>query len=349
MEHVNRCRLARVVIATALFAATAAALTACGRATRLAAPAREPGASEWAFGPGASGDAREDRGPRSRPRDHQPLAVGNRWDYLVALTTRIVIPGTPDGIALSEHPWVAEVTGTEVFGGRLYHMQAEYNPLELGQPLPLRYLFALRQDRSGLYNRDLVYATDAGRAGESRADDTSGEAAALRASVASTLAGHPQQAAFERAADALAARIARLRAAALAGRLKPGGGPGPEEISLLRYPMRAGARWVVRDSPRFTRVVEGRQSLELAAGRFVTWRIRGDSEFFGPSDIVRFWYASEGLVRMLLHTESDATDQQGNVVGRLVWESDQRLVGFSLAGPAETVARAAGEGPGPGE
>jgi hypothetical protein len=257
-----------------------------------------------------------------------PLAVGDRWDYFNTIRSRIVVPGSPVVLVELGHPWAAEIIGTEVFGGRLYHMQAEYDPLAVSLPPPPQYLFALRQDRSGLYNRDLVQlaAPSHGRPAREGARG----ADALRAKLASVLAGHPHRAAFQRAAESLAARLEGLRAAAFGGSLAPGDGPDPAEISLLRYPLRPFARWIVRDSPRFSRIVEARETLELPAGSFSAWRIRGDSELFGPGDVVHFWYARQGLVRMLVHTESDAVDEQGNVVGRLLWDLDQRLTAYSL-------------------
>ena len=147
--------------------------------------------------------------------------------------------------------------------------------------------------------------------------------------------------ALRRAVDQVSAKLSAIRLTAIPGQ----GGPAPGEITLLRYPLSVGARWVVRDSPRFTRVVVARERVRVPAGVFAAWRLRGGSERFGPEDRVDFWYAPAGLVRIQIHLVGDATDDQGNLTGRVVIESDQVLTDFDLVGARLPRAIAGGAAP----
>ncbi len=300
-----------------------AVLAGCGRAVEPVAPgAGVIEAEAVQAGARFPGDPLGERGPLASLRGlPYPLAVGNRWEYRIRANTRIVSPGTPDVVFENESPWTAEITGTASVEGRSYFLQEEYDPRVLRVPGGLR--FAMRQDRSGLFERDI--ALRIGSTVPARACDapTAG-VSALRSALATSLAGHPRRAAFERAGAELEARLRSV----LAG--PPGGGPDPGEITHLRYPLRVGARWVVRESPGFSRHVVGRERLLLRAGSFVAWRILGGSELFGPADHAMFWYAGSGLVRIRFHGESDATDESGNVVGRVIHDTDQRLVAVTL-------------------
>ena len=46
-----------------------------------------------------------------------------------------------------------------------------------------------------------------------------------------------------------------------------------------------------------------------------------------------FWYASAGLVRFAFHVELEATDESGNVIGLLEFDSDQQLTQVHLVDP----------------
>ena len=267
---------------------------------------------------------------------HTPLAVGNRWDYRMRLRTRTVAQGADEVITVSEAPWSSEIVGEQEIGQRRYFLQSEYDP-RVAAPPPLPQ-FALRQNRSGLYNLDLYYALGTEPDGAPTGD---GEALAaqLESAVRSASANSPHRAAFAAAAARLGARLAGeelpSRIGGLALPFRPGDferpGPLPGEISLLRYPLYTGARWVVRDSPRFARVVVGREPTTVPAGTFTAWVLRGRSELYGPNDRVRFWYAREGLIKAAFHGEMDVTDELGNVIGHLTADMDQSLTGLTLA------------------
>jgi hypothetical protein len=211
-----------------------------------------------------------------------------------------------------------------VIGARTYFVQQESSPLAAGAPRILPgNTFSLRQDRSGLYQLDVLTPLVQSPA----------PTEAVRASIERAVAEPAARAAFERAYARLTAQLAAARLGAGAPSLPRPGGPDPGELSLLRYPLAVGARWTVRESPRFVRVVVGRERLLVPAGAFVAWRLRGLSELYGPEDRVAFWYSSAGLVRISTHAEAPATDDSGNVIGRVIGDENQVLTALRLVDP----------------
>ncbi len=297
--------------------------------------ARLLGAGPTAATPSGSGELQRRRGAP------YPLAVGNRWEYEVREKITLIPTGGPTAIALSKRPWVAEIIGTQQIGLRDYFLQTEYNPMVLAiLPGPM---FAMRQDRTGLYNLDLITANaSAGWRSDS-------DRAALRASLDRQLADSPDRESLQRTALQLSERLAVLHQEALGRGTFGSGGADPGEITLLRYPLFTGARWIVRQSPRFARRVIGRERLELPAGTLTAWKLRGASELYGPNDQVHFWYAHAGLVRILLHAESQTTDVNGNVTGVMIGEWDQVLTQAKLLDPGgpHKLATAGGGDPEP--
>jgi len=109
-------------------------------------------------------------------------------------------------------------------------------------------------------------------------------------------------------------------------------------LTMLSYPLRPGASWIVRDSPRFVRTVVGLDMIHVPLGSFPAWALRGDSELFGPNDRVGFWYSRLGLLRIRYHVEADAVDNTGAVIGRVATDSDQSLTGIHLVRSAALAA-----------
>jgi hypothetical protein len=251
-----------------------------------------------------------------------PLAVGNRWDYDLHLRVTMVTGGVPQPPEIIDSSVRDEITGTQQIGDRTYYLQQETNPVIVGpgRLLP-NYVIPLRQDLSGLYEREIVTFFPA--AGTE----------AMRAYVARAVARPAERPAFERAYVKLMAQLAAARRDAATFALPHSGGPDLSELALLRYPLFPGARWAVRESPNFGRAVVRRERIVVPAGAFAAWQVRGESELYGPRDRVVFWYASVGLVRMSFHYESEATDEAGNVVGHVVGDQDQLLSAFNLVAP----------------
>jgi hypothetical protein len=253
-----------------------------------------------------------------------PLAVGNRWDYNLHQSITLVTADGPQPPQVTDLALRDDITGTIEIGARTYFLQQETNPLVVVAPRILPgNIVSLREDRSGLYQREVITVLDRSAA----------ETAAVHAAVDGRIARPAERAAFERAVERVLDQLASVRWNA-SQRIGPGaGGPDPGELSLLRFPLSAGARWAVRESPRYGRVVLGRERVVVPAGAFVAWHLRGTSELFGPDDRVFYWYSSAGLVRTSFHFESLATDDAGNVIGRVIGDQDEVLTGLTLVDP----------------
>ena len=243
-----------------------------------------------------------------------PLAVGNRWDYRSRFQVTIVTDsGTQPGFD-EVTPLRDEITGTEQIGEHEYFLIQESNPAS-GENYGV---FRDREDHSGLFEHD----PPSPPAGALAADEAAAFARQLSDYVERTVTDEARRAAFQRAATVVAAKLAAVR--------RPAGGADPDEITFLRFPLFVGASWIVRDSPRFEREVTAHERVELPAGAFSSWSIRGTSELFGPEDRLQLWYGQEGLLRLRFHGVSEATDPSGNVIGLVVADMDQSLTAFHL-------------------
>lgn len=329
----HRARSPRLAVSLLfIFTLTALALAGCAKdqaqnagATRSVAPATH------LIGPNPPGNPIGwwDM-PRRGGRRLYPLAVGNHWDYMIHATTTLITDAGVQPPVSSDSPWMVEITGETVVERRRYFLQAESDPRAMS-PVP-QAVYYVRQDWTGLYELDQqVYPLRGGR--------TSGTLSPLAARLLTSVermpgaAAHP--AAFRRAAIELAQRVdGLLHSTSAAGSPdRPIGPPLAGEITMLQYPLHVGASWIVRESPRFARRVTARERLEVPAGRYAAWRIAGLSEFFGPNDRVNFWYGDAGLLRILVHAETNATDDAGNIIGTMLLDSDQVLTAAQLHGP----------------
>jgi hypothetical protein len=276
-----------------------------------------------------------------------PLELGNHWWYDRAFVVQIIpARGAPPQPSVSRSTRDALLADTVTLGGRRYVVERDIIQVEGGREIFVQYIW-YRQDRQGFYERDIFQdaTVDAGAA------RSSGVEALARAwnQAEGSLADAATRAAYRGARERLARKLAlldqMLSAAATPAQVEA---PAPDEITRLRYPLFVGARWIIRDDPRFAARAERLESLDLPAGRFTGWRIRYTSEFFGPRDIVHVWYGRAGYLRLRAHFESEATDEQGNPLGTLLSEQTEWLTGISLVrpgqhdspGPAEGVAAA---------
>jgi hypothetical protein len=315
---------ASFVLAALFLASLASSLTGCGGSTLATNPADGfEGVTPFSSqdDPLATDVLRN--GGRIRGPYRYPLAVGNHWDYV--LRARVVtIPDVGEPTTMYHRsPWSVEVVGTEFRGVHEYFLVGEGDPRSAAPTLP-RYF--QRQDDEGFYELDVPPAASGLRAGAGGQPPASAvDVAALDAS----LAGRPHGAAFARAARQVVAKLERMRWS-LATQPAATAGAEPNELTFLRYPLEIGAQWTVRESPFFGRIVTGQEELLLPVGRVRAWRIRLVSELYGPNDRAVFWYGRPGLVRTRVHAESEATDETGNVIGRVVADFEQALVRVRL-------------------
>ena len=257
----------------------------------------------------------------SRSRSLYPLAVGNHWDYRVRTRIQFIEPAAPPPMVV-ESPYTIDIIGTGTFDGRDYFLQSQGDPRRGA----VGVAFPLRSSRFGLFELELIRAQQA----VSDAAPVDPAAADLAAYVDRAIADPAKRAAYQRAATDLAAKLAGMRSTLGGLELRTPPGPAPDELTVLSYPLYVGARWVVRADPRFGRIVEARERINVPLGTFGAWRIRNTSELYGPNDRVHFWYSNLGLLRFRYYAETNATDSTGAIIGRVGIDSDQALTGIHL-------------------
>jgi hypothetical protein len=281
------------------------------------------------------------RSPESRSGRFYPLTLGNHWHYHGLLRMQFVPPNETPGSAIEmESDIKCDLVCTEQRDSRDYTVEATVTTMRDR----IDYTWVLyRQDASGLYEADVqpvgppscapttLLAPD--RAGPASRGSTDAVAGALAQRMAGAPAARTQAvlAAWSRIRD----RVELVRGAAgpaADGRRGPRG-PLAGEITRLRYPLGLGARWVIREDPRFTAVVEGVHPVRAGSSWVSAYRIRLGSELYGPNDVVRMWMSRIGPTGFAYHLEANATDESGNVVGLVLADYDERLLDFQLAKP----------------
>jgi hypothetical protein len=252
-----------------------------------------------------------------------PLAIGNRWhaasdDHVATIPSG----GGPPIDEMTIHTDITrDLTGTEEISGLVYTLMRETlvstspaNPGGSTYTTWVRY----RQDANGLYESDVtgppasssvVAAAAAARAGAEFP-------ASLRARVPAA-----RVVAYEKAWEALQRKIVALRNVVADPLRATDVASG--EITRLDYPLHPGASWTIREDPHFRSTVEGLDQLSIPAGRFNAYRIRIDSQFFGPEDTVHLWMSRSGQLQFLYRLVEPATDEEGNVIGEFVATHDE--------------------------
>jgi len=258
--------------------------------------------------------------PSSRPggwAGFYPLEPGSRRTY-VSQATIDLVPNA--GVEPPDpNPYVVnavetrEIVGTEELFGRQYVVERQdlREETEFGiyeSTSWIRY----RQDRSGLYEADVCTADPPGP----ETGPNCGDPGATQ-----RLMPRGMPAGFRNTWDQIERRrtlVSRaLHAGVAAGRsLAPAGGALPEEITRLAYPLHPGTDWIIRDEPLYLGGVETRESIEVPAGRFSSWRTSITiPEFFGPNDQALLWFGSGGFLKMYQYAEFDWTGESGEVLG----------------------------------
>ena len=254
-----------------------------------------------------------------------PIHLGNHWSWTRELETHYQINQDPPIVSGFTVDVDQDQVCDEFQDGRVYTIERITENSDLGT----YYTWVrVRQDRTGLYE----------------ADDTSQPACATapeRSSNASRAVADPVEerwntiAARIPAAQQVAARkifdrheliTARIRE--LIGMARPTTLAEPE-LLRLKYPLRTGSSWTVRGNPLFVETVEGVDALDTVAGTQVGYRIRMDSELFGPDDRVWFWYGRSGFLQLRAHLEGEGTDPEGHVFN-YVTEDSYTLTELSL-------------------
>jgi hypothetical protein len=270
-----------------------------------------------------------------------PLTIGNRW-HATADARSVLQPagGGPPIEEFSSHSDISrELTGTEELFGRSYVILQETTVETVGNDppsVPLTWWTRYRQDATGLYEAD-AFLTQPPASSSGIGTDARVVTGPVRRQFPMGLRARlpvEQIAAYERAWNDLQDRIAAAR--------RWSASPGSElrstnlmsdEITRLDYPMHPGGQWTIRPDPYFASTVEGVDHLRLPAGDFPAYRIRIDSEAFGPDDSVHFWFGRSGQLQAQVHLTGIATDVDGNEIGRFVFDYREAVDVVSLAKP----------------
>ncbi|HEU4366004.1 MAG TPA: hypothetical protein VFT13_11135 [Candidatus Krumholzibacteria bacterium] len=274
--------------------------------------------------------------PGARGGGLVPLGSGYRWTYQGGVVFQE--PGEPFQIPRVE---THTIIGTESRSGRDYWLLEQVIEEHVfGGDREIVNWSRLRQDRTGLFVADVsVIEPPAGLsvAAEPCAD-------ALAEAAWERMAGSlrdSERAAYRRAWEELAARrdalrsLVRLAASTVAatGLGRDPGGVAAGELTRLSYPLHPGAEWVIREEPLFRCRVEAVDVLALPIGRVPAYRTRIEGVFFDADDDVFFWYGHVGFVGQSVHTETVATDPDGNPIGTLIADDTLFLTSVTLGTP----------------
>ena len=255
-----------------------------------------------------------------------PLDSGSVWVYTLELRTTLVDSTAPPQTFAEHGSVVTTMGGAYDVEGTPYTLSTETTRIPDDRVFELAIFY--RQDATGLYELDSPLP----------GLQTSVRVSALQDAFAARIARQPPAArsASLRALASLESKVARVERLLHAAGPHPATGPqGQPEIQRLAYPLFIGREWIVRPDPLFTERVDARQTIRVAGQRLSAWRIRIESEFFGPDDRVWFWVSPEGELRFRYHLVGPAVDDTGNVIGIYIAEEDQELVQYQLAGQAE--------------
>lgn len=274
--------------------------------------------------------------------DFYPLQIDNHWFYRQQTVTQLIPSEGEAPLPHLDERWFDHVMlCPEPRDGRWYIVEqiVESGPV-VTVPMWVRY----RQDRTGLYEADMSLGSVPFCYGEIPIGPPPGggatpvDPATLVSRLVPTATASRQAAMVRAVEDLEARRVMVTRLGKIAGASSSTGGSGSpgDELTRLSYPLRVGARWIIRGAPdvTFAAIVEGADVLNLAVGRQRGFRIRIESTYLRPGDFVRTWYGKSGYLQRVSHFETDAVDIEGRIVGRVTLDDRETLVFMDLGPPA---------------
>jgi hypothetical protein len=315
-----------------------AVLPGCSSDENITAPPTEnvltDGSHEWVI---ASEPVPDDGLRTHQPRMLFPLQLGNRWKYTAHVNIQI-----HDGEGEEPPREIIRTTKTEIVGAeslfeRCYAIQEQTitEDISPGEVILQRVFF--RQDRSGLYEADVpIGDRPPGLARPSIIDGQN--------PFDQHLASRDQGTAWVRAHHELQDRADLVRSlrhgSQVAGRDRSG--PTEHELTRLEYPLRHGHQWeVIDDAFLMMATVEGREVLDLPIGRTPGWRIRLESDIFGPDDEVYLFYGHLGYLGWRLMVASEVIGDDGESMGTLWFTDEEYLQDVEIDRKAELPCDAA--------
>ena len=260
--------------------------------------------------------------PAGTPDFVYPLDLGNRWNYDGRSEYWVIADVDPIEHARTLSTHTRELTQTEMLFGRSYVVE-QWTIVEDFRPNdPIVYWVRYRQDLSGLYEADVSILDPPGglvtpeivlsKAGQAGARPTfEGIPASQR---------HAWRAAWERIQQRqhLLHGVVNSQDPLVSGLME-------NEITRLRYPPTVGKVFYIR--PNLLRAkIEAYETLSLPAGDFEAARVRLTWLFPGTeADRIHMWIGTCGMLKFEARLIGAATDENNNVLGKLVAEEGQVL------------------------
>lgn len=308
----------------------AATLAGCGKAVELLAPAAESVSASGLRAQPAADDG-------LAANLFYPLQLGNHWRYNRTSTVVVLPTAGPPVNYESRGMRDRDLVCVEPRAGHSYIVERTFAYTATHS---WTWWVWYRQDEGGLYEADVAVPPACAAGAGRRVFDAEAVAPVPKeeawAAVATKLTNVATRPAYRAAWERVQSRVSAIRQAvggdpgAGPRTVARGGGVGSDEITRLQYPLHPGARWLIRTDPRIESTVEGMEVLDLPVGPVPAWRIRIDWDDFGPEDRVHVWFGRSGYLKLFAHFEDVATNEQGNPIGRLIAEDDERLVDLSL-------------------
>jgi len=261
-------------------------------------------------------------------RARYPLAVGNRWDYRLSVTSQVITDAGPQPPMTIVEPLRVEIVGTEHFGQHEYFVREVSLPQSGSRYSEYAYM---REDRSGVFmlpSMAYVGTPDAGMAGSRLARQ-------LCAYVDRTVLDPGRRDAFQRAVASMMVKAAAGRPS-VSGESAKAQGAEPGERTEVRFPLFVGSRWFMFEGSQYVRSVVGRERVHVPLGAFSAWKVRETSALFPPAYSAYLWYGAVGWVHERYHNEVTATDTLGHAVGRVLYDTDVSLTAVHLEDRAAT-------------
>ena len=287
----------------------------------------------------AGQEPRTPDGGASIPGGFYPLTIGNTWVYAGEIT--ITIDGGSPSVTPTRE--VYSLIGTEERFGREYMLEKRFNIDEDGDTLSPLW-FRQRQDRAGLYTADIagseppLYEYRGARRPGAVVERWSERSGRIWREIETGTEPGTREA-YRKAWEDLCLKLSVIEAAT-GGAARfgsvfrgPPGGVFPEEITRLKYPLHPSQHWTIRDDPFFAfSTVEAHEVLDLPPGRMNGYRIRIDSDLYGPNDRVHIWYGRDGYLGASARLELEVRDHAGNPIGLMVFEEQTFLESLDLVG-----------------
>jgi hypothetical protein len=270
------------------------------------------------------------------PGQYFPLSELNLWAYETKMVSIVNEDGSPPETVQTTLIEIRQIVGKFDIGDRAYF--EERNTTQ-GHPESAFSLF-LRQDGSGLHESETLpadVARPASHATNARASRPDVELLleGLDRSMGLKIAESRHPAAMRAAWRSTRSKVDalwNLRPASVASevlRARPEG--VTEELLRLRYPLRPGQSWVIRQDPLYTAIVDGVGTFPAHKGKVPTRSIRIRSELFGADDVVHQDVSTIGFTGLRAHVVGQGVDENGNFTV-VVSQLDSHLIHYLVFG-----------------